>query len=139
MEKLYKKCMAVTNRYIIQHPKDWILGGEGKVLVVDVYPDGYMQQDIDSEVNSATCKKILCIADISTMPAKVLVHLLWKKDEEATIEYIGRHVKQGSTLVVNEKLGCPRLQHLTGLCCIHVERLQSLDSGGRSIKYNLGK
>jgi hypothetical protein len=75
---VYDQCGDVASRYVLDHYHDWLLGGEGAVVVIDVYPDGYMTStppDKDG-LKKKTQKKILCIADTSCMPARIWARII---------------------------------------------------------------
>lgn len=78
VKKVYEQCGDVASRYVLDHYHDWLLGGDGAVVVIDVYPDGYMTSappDKDG-VKKKTQKKILCIADTSCMPARIWARII---------------------------------------------------------------
>jgi hypothetical protein len=75
---VYDQCGDVASRYVLDHYHDWLLGGDGAVVVIDVYPDGYMTStppDKDG-LKKKTQKKILCIADTSCMPARIWARII---------------------------------------------------------------
>jgi hypothetical protein len=78
VKKVYDQCGDVASRYVLDHYHDWLLGGDGAVVVIDVYPDGYMTStppDKDG-LKKKTQKKILCIADTSCMPARIWARII---------------------------------------------------------------
>ena len=78
VKKVYDQCGDVASRYVLDHSHDWLLGGDGAVVVIDVYPDGYMTStppDKDG-LKKKTQKKILCIADTSCMPARIWARII---------------------------------------------------------------
>jgi hypothetical protein len=42
VKKVHEQCGDVASRYVLDHYHDWLLGGEGATVVIDVHPDGNM-------------------------------------------------------------------------------------------------
>jgi hypothetical protein len=78
VKKVYDQCGDVASRYVLDHYHDWLLGGDGAVVVIDVYPDGYMTSSPPDKdgLKKKTQKKILCIADTSCMPARIWARII---------------------------------------------------------------
>jgi hypothetical protein len=151
VKKVYDQCGDVASRYVLDHSHDWLLGGDGAVVVIDVYPDGYMTStppDKDG-LKKKTQKKILCIADTSCMPARIWARIIQDQPGspkpgvvEEALKYVQRQVRPGSTLVANDRAMCcsfNMVKELPGYpSVISVETLMELDlPGTRRIQENL--
>ncbi|KAJ4437258.1 hypothetical protein ANN_17393, partial [Periplaneta americana] len=151
VKKVYDQCGDVASRYVLDHYHDWLLGGDGAVVVIDVYPDGYMTStppDKDG-IKKKTQKKILCIADTSCMPARIWARIIQDQSGspkpgvvEDALKYVQRQVRPGSTLVANDRAICcsyDAVKDLPGYqSVISVETLMELDlPGTRRIQENL--
>nr|CAD7397962.1 unnamed protein product [Timema cristinae] len=74
VKRVYERCLDVVQNYILSHPQDWLLGGDkNSVVVVDVFPDGYMSE---RALGAGKKGKVLCIADTSLMPARTWCAML---------------------------------------------------------------
>jgi hypothetical protein len=40
VKKVYEKCGDVERRYVLEKYNEWMIGGDGDVVVIDVYKDG---------------------------------------------------------------------------------------------------
>lgn len=63
-----------------KHPEDWLLGGEGAILIVDEFPGGYMMEH-QPDLNSAKKRNnnsntIICIAEANAIPPRIWLHLI---------------------------------------------------------------
>ncbi|PSN39506.1 hypothetical protein C0J52_21149 [Blattella germanica] len=115
VKKVYEQCGDVASRYVLDHHQDWLLGGDGAVVVIDVYPDGYMTStppDRDGNKKKVQ-KKVLCIADTSCMPARIWAKIIQDQPGsprpgvvEEAVKYVHRQVRPGSTLVANDRAMC---------------------------------
>ncbi|GLH03768.1 hypothetical protein R5R35_014145 [Gryllus longicercus] len=152
--RIYERCTEVASKYVNYHNHAWSLGGDNAVVVIDVFPDGYMTStppvnETTGKKNS-TKKRILCIADTSFMPARIWAKIL---DQDTTggprpgvieeaLNHVTQHVRPGSTLVANDRAKyCPyeAIQTLEGYPnIISVETLIELDlPGTKRIQENL--
>nr|CAD7202156.1 unnamed protein product [Timema douglasi] len=151
VKRVYERCLDVVQNYILSHPQDWLLGGDkNSVVVVDVFPDGYMSE---RALGAGKKGKVLCIADTSLMPARTWCAMLHHsgqdpagKSQSALVEevvtHIRAHVRPNSTLVVNNKIDVLSEETLKTLTeytsIITVETLMEHDEPGtRRIQDNL--
>lgn len=63
-----------------KHPEDWLLGGEGAILIVDEFPGGYMterQPDLNSaKKRNNNSHTIICIAEANAIPPRIWLHMI---------------------------------------------------------------
>ncbi|XP_066995816.1 uncharacterized protein [Anabrus simplex] len=157
--RIYDSLSQVASNYVKAHSDEWKLGGENVVVLVDVYPDGYMSTVPRSmEVGrrrSTNKKRILCIAEISQIPSRIWVKILEevssnsKDSPEVTqravqeaLHEITEHVLPGSILLANERSAvCPfsAVRTLKDFPMVHsVEHLKELNvPGTRAVEENL--
>ncbi|XP_063220789.1 uncharacterized protein LOC134530114 [Bacillus rossius redtenbacheri] len=147
VRRVYERCTDVAQAYVLSRPQDWLLGGDGAVVVVDVFPDGYMSE----RRGTGRDKRVLCIADTGHVPARIWAALLEHAGQQVgaqpgtvdeVLGHVRSHVRPGSTLVVSERSrACPH-EMLQGIpdypSTISVETLMGLDlPGTRRIQENL--
>jgi len=80
VRKIYERCDEVSAIYIKKHPEDWLLGGEGAILIVDEFPGGYMMER-QPDINSAKKRNnnshtIICVAEANTIPPRIWLHMI---------------------------------------------------------------
>ncbi|XP_071446643.1 uncharacterized protein [Hetaerina americana] len=82
--RIYKQCIDVTAEYVIAHQEEWALGGVGGVVLVDVFPSVYMSPNylVKQTPTEPRPKRILCIADLKSLPPRVWMTLLDEKFED---------------------------------------------------------
>ncbi|XP_049858035.1 uncharacterized protein LOC126345148 [Schistocerca gregaria] len=147
VKRIYDRCSEVASKYVEDHNHAWLLGGDNAVVVIDIFPDGYMTSNpavIDCAGKKNT-KKVLCIADTSQMPARIWARILEQEHQGAVEEalmYVTQQIRPGSTLVANERAhACPysAICQLKGYpSIISVETLMELDlPGTRRVQENL--
>ncbi|XP_011155469.1 uncharacterized protein LOC105192883 [Solenopsis invicta] len=164
VRKTYERCDEVSSIYVRKHPDDWLLGGQGAILIVDEFPGGYMtehQPDINStKKRNNNSQTIICIAEAKTVPPRIWLHMIeaipepQKIDKLQTgddksnmvkeaLEQITRHAASGSCIVANNRARCCNYESLQSLSIkykiISVEQLQKYDPPGKSkLVNNLG-
>lgn len=80
VRKTYERCDEVSAIYVKKHPEDWLLGGEGAILIVDEFPGGYMTEH-QPDLNSAKKRNnnshtIICIAEANAIPPRIWLHMI---------------------------------------------------------------
>jgi hypothetical protein len=79
--KIHEQCGDVASRYVLDHYHDWLLGGEGATVVIDLHPDGNMTPSpVKNGMRKKTQKKVLCIVDTSRMSVCIwarIIHVLY--------------------------------------------------------------
>lgn len=80
VRKIYERCDEVSAIYVRKHPEDWLLGGEGAILIVDEFPGGYMtehQPDLYSaKKRNNNSHTIICVAEANTIPPRIWLHMI---------------------------------------------------------------
>jgi len=80
VRKIYERCDEVSAIYVKKHPEDWLLGGEGAILIVDEFPGGYMMEH-QPDINSAKKRNnnshtIICVAEANAIPPRIWLHMI---------------------------------------------------------------
>lgn len=79
-KKVYERCGKVSKFYVERHPEEWILGGQGNILIVDEFPGGYMTETLIatpiSRKRNNNSHTILCIAEASAIPPRMWMHVM---------------------------------------------------------------
>ncbi|XP_012221348.1 uncharacterized protein [Linepithema humile] len=156
VRKIYERCDEVSSIYVKTHPEDWLLGGEGAILIVDEFPGGYMMER-QLDVNSAKKRNnnshtIICIAEANGIPPRIWLHMIEAVSEpqkidklqggvnksnmiQEALKEVVRHAIPGSYIVANNHVSCcsyESLQSLRQYKVISVEQLQQFDPPGKS-------
>lgn len=84
VSRVYKQCIEVAAEHVSSHPEEWLLGGIGNVVLVDVFPSVYMGQNYLGRPSPTEPrpKRIMCIADLKCLPPRVWMSLLDEKPED---------------------------------------------------------
>ncbi|XP_020291091.1 uncharacterized protein LOC109858353 isoform X2 [Pseudomyrmex gracilis] len=162
VRKTYERCDEVSAIYVKNHPEDWVLGGEGAILIVDEFPGGHMTEyhlDVNStKKRNNNSHTIICIAEANAIPPRIWLHLIeavpepQKADKlqlgvskhnmiEEALQQISSKALSGSCIVANDRASCcsyKSLQSLKQYKVISVDQLQKFDPPGESkLLYNL--
>ncbi|KAM0731755.1 hypothetical protein ACS0PU_001297 [Formica fusca] len=156
VRKTYERCDEVSAIYVKKHPEDWLLGGEGAILIVDEFPGGYMterQPDLNSaKKRNNNSHTIICIAEANAIPPRIWLHMIEAVPESQKIDKqqigvnkcnmvkealkeIVKHTVPGSYIVANDRVCCcsyESLQSLRQYKIISIEQLQKFDPPGQS-------
>nr|CAH7742727.1 unnamed protein product [Callosobruchus chinensis] len=102
---MYKKAGLVAQKYITYNTSEWSLGGPGKIVLVDSYPEMCL-----GSTEMREPKPILCIAEVKTFPQKYWFELLqpYRRTNQEHLQVVRKHilssvkriVAPGSVLIV---------------------------------------
>ncbi|KAL0104259.1 hypothetical protein PUN28_017171 [Cardiocondyla obscurior] len=155
VRKIYERCDEVSAIYVKKHPEEWLLGGEGAILIVDEFPGGYMteyQPDVNStKRRNNNSHTIICVIEANTIPPRIWLHMIEAIPEpkidklqagvdksnmvKEALKEIVKHTVPGSYIVANERAYCCSyevLQNLRQYQIISVEQLQKFDPPGKN-------
>ncbi|XP_034252018.1 uncharacterized protein LOC117651783 [Thrips palmi] len=82
VNQIYQQCIETISIYLDsdQHPKDWSIGGEGSVALLDLWPGGSIAVDglfVTKLKRSYKDRlRVLWIADTNHVPVRYVAHLL---------------------------------------------------------------
>lgn len=70
---IYLKTGLIAEKYIRSHIHDWQLGGHGSIVLVDTYPEGCGNKNIETR---PTIRPILCLTEVKSMPQKYWLEVM---------------------------------------------------------------
>nr|CAI5842579.1 unnamed protein product [Callosobruchus analis] len=86
---LYKKAGLVAQKYITYNTSEWTVGGPGKIVLVDTYPEMCL-----GSTETREPKPILCIAEVKTFPQKYWFELLqpYRRTNQEHLQLVRKHI-----------------------------------------------
>ena len=79
VRRIYAQCAEVVVSYMSKNTYDWVLGGEGSVTLLDVWPNGYLKVPGSTRENRLSYPdrvRIVWLADTNCVPVRYWAHLL---------------------------------------------------------------
>ncbi|KAJ8681214.1 hypothetical protein QAD02_017001 [Eretmocerus hayati] len=155
VKKVYEKLEKVAETFVKTHLDDWILGGNGNILIVDEYPGGYMTENllntpVPKKRNNNNSHTVLCLAEIESecprkIPPRMWMHIIQANPQplpsknsknpkpegkcgmvEEALNEIRAHAKPGSYLIANKRARSCSYESLKELKDYHVISIEDL-------------
>ncbi|KAK4875645.1 hypothetical protein RN001_012067 [Aquatica leii] len=109
VNSVFNVAATVADKYIKSHLLRWKLGGPGIVVLIETYPEGFKDYEIQENAQNST--PILCIAEVKEVPTRYWLHLLERFNPNITeqvqqvnttaLQVVQEMVLPGSILVTN--------------------------------------